>query len=199
MSRIWQERKRANERIVRDYAARSPVMQCLHCMDCGAEWTAIVAFNTKTLVEHGGTIRREGPVVLCIRYHELFLSEAPHPMELVAVLAPHGIFHPNCGSSGGLCLGHPPAGISLESILHQVWAGLMFNMKAVNTRPGQIVNAEAATYVRANTHNFPISRRGLFEHPDEDLRNGQWHVVFDPHIHAAAARHFVHRNTGADE
>ncbi len=156
----------------------------------------MVAFDTKTLVADGnGTIRREGPVVLGIRYHERFLSEAPHPMELVTVLQPNDVFHPNCAGSGAFCLGHPAAGISLEWILHQLWAGLTFNMKAVNTRPGEIVNPEAAVYVRANAHQFPITKRGLFEQPDEDLRNGHWHVLFDPLLHAADAQRFVERTS----
>jgi hypothetical protein len=174
-------------------------MKYLGSMDSDEEWRAIVAFDTKTLVAHEGTVRRDGPVVLGIRFHERFLREAPHPMELVTVLAPQAPFHPNCDSSGALCLGHPAAGVSLELILHQVWAGLMFNMKAVNTRPGQIVNAEAAMYVRANAHLFPITTRGLFEQPDEDLRNGQWHVLFDPQIHATGALPFVESISGAHE
>lgn len=199
MNRIWQERKRANERIVRDYAARSAVMKFLGCMDFDAEWRTIVAYDTKTLVDDGnGMIHRDGPVVIGVRYHERFLSEAPHPMEIVTVLEPRAVFHPNCSGSGALCLGHPAAGISLELILNQVWAGLMFNMKTVNTRPGQIVNAAAAVYVRANAHQFPITRRGLFEDPDQDLRNSHWHVLFDPQVHGVDMRQFVGREHGAD-
>jgi hypothetical protein len=187
MQRIWQLRKQANERTVRSLAERSPVMQCLGCRDFGAEWQTVVAFDTKTLVEDvEGTICREGPVVIGIIYRERHLSQAPHPMELATVLLPHGIYHPNCSSTGGLCLGHPAPGISLELILHQIWAGLTFNMQSVNTNPGQIVNAEAAVYVRTNAHLFPITRRGLFEQPDEDLRNGDWHARYDPKLHRVA-------------
>jgi hypothetical protein len=199
MGRIWTQKKQTNERTVRDCAARSPVMQFLGSLDCGDEWRTIVAFDTKTLVAHDGSIRRDGPVVLGIRLHERFLSEAPHPMELVTILAPCAPFHPNCDRSGALCLGHPAAGISLETILHQVWAGLMFNMRAVNTRPGQVVNADAATYVRANAHLFPITKRGLFEQPDADLRNGHWHILFDPHVHATDVQRFVEIISEANE
>jgi hypothetical protein len=200
MHRIWQERKRANERIVRGFADRSPVMKCLGCMDLDAEWRAVVAFDTRTLVNDGdGSIRRDGPVVIGIRYHERHLSEAPHPMELATVLRPLGVFHPNCSSSGALCLGHPAAGISMELILHQIWAGLTFNMQTVNTRPGQIVNPEAAVYVRASAHLFPITRRGLFEQPDDDLRNGNWHVLFDPQIHRIDTLGFADQADGGNE
>jgi hypothetical protein len=146
-----------------------------------------------------GTIRREGPVVIGIRYHERHLSEAPNPMELATVWLPHGIFHPNCASSGALCLGHPAAGVSLELIVHQIWAGLTFNMQTVNTRPREIVNAAAAVYVRANAHLFPITRRGLFEEPDEALRTGNWHVKYDPTIHRVHADGFSSRPEGESE
>jgi hypothetical protein len=164
-----------------------------------SEWKAVVGFDTKTLVDVGGTIRREGPVVLGIRYLEQYLCEAPHPMGLVTVLKPLGVFHPNIADSGAVCLGHPAPGISLELILHQLWAGLMFNMQAVNTRPGEIVNREAAMYVRANAQQFPISKRGLFEQPDEDLRNNRWHIAVDPRFHATGAQRFVDQRGGADE
>jgi hypothetical protein len=199
MSRIWDEKKRSNELIARDLSARSPVMQCLGCMDYGEECRTIVAFNTKTLVGNTSSIRREGPVVLGIRLHERFLSEAPHPMEIVTMLAPQAPYHPNCSSSGALCLGHPAAGISLELILHQVWAGLTFNMKFVNTRAGQIVNGEAAAYVRANAHRLPITKRGLFEEPEDELRNGDWHVLFEPQIHAASMKPFFEAAHGVTQ
>jgi hypothetical protein len=171
---------RANELIVRDYARRSPVMTCLGCAGIGAEWRTMVAFDTKTLVRDAeGTIRRAGPVVVGIRYSERFLSEAPHPFELAAILEPRGVFHPNCDPVGAMCLGHPTPGISLEVILNQVWAGLAFNLKLVNTRPGEVANREAAEYVRACAEQFPITRRGLFEDPEEELRNRDWHAAFD--------------------
>src|SRR4051812_43426478 len=123
MYRIWEERKRANERIVCDSASRSPVMDCLGCMDCGSEWRTICAFDTKPLVKFGdGDVTRCGPVIVGIRYHQNHLTEAPHPMELASILQPSNVFHPNSSSTAALCLGHPPAAFSLNSILHQIWA-----------------------------------------------------------------------------
>ena len=181
MTRIWQQRKAANEKIVRDYARRSPVLTCFGCADLGEEWRTIVGFDTRILVENpDGEIVRSGPVVIGIRFHERHLSEIPHPFEIAAILAPLSVFHPNCDRSGSVCLGRPQPGFSMELVLNQLWAGLMMNMKVANTRPREIINARAAAYVRDRVHQFPITAKGLFEDPDEDLRNTHWYVKSDP-------------------
>lgn len=199
MTKIWQERKQALERIIRDFDRRSPVMTLLGTRDFNEEWRTIVAFDTKTLARGPeGYIERVGPVVVGVRYHERFLNEAPHPMEIATILEPSAIHHPNASKSGGFCLGHPAAGISLEQVLHQVWAGLTFNMKTVNTRPGEVMNHDAAVYVRSNADLFPITDRGLFE-AGEELRSGHWDAVFDPDTHSAEADRFVHRRYGEDQ
>jgi hypothetical protein len=186
MSRIFDIKKRTNEEILRDFAARSPVMNIFGTEDCGDEWRALIVFNVKTLVsDDDGTVLRDGPVVVGLRYLERFLSEAPHPMEIATVCRPNKVWHPNISLAGNCCLGHPPAGVSLDLVIHQLWAAFTFNMKIINTRAGQIVNPEAALYVRANAHMFPITKRGLFEPPDEELKSSQWHVFFDPSRHAS--------------
>lgn len=197
INRIWHERVRANERVVRDYAQRSPVLACIDCVTFGFEWRTVLAFNTKTLVrDRQGAIRREGPVVVGIRYLERFVTEAPDPFEIAVVLRPLGIFHPNATAIGAICLGHPPPAIPMESIINQLWAGLMLNLKIANTRKGHVVNPEAAVYVRANADQFPLTRKGLFERPDADLRNGDWHATYDPHAHSLEAKLFYRRKPG---
>lgn len=192
MSRIFDIKKRTNEELLRDVAARSPVMILIGTQDRGDEWRALIAFNTKTLVSDGdGSVRREGPVVAGIRYHERFLSEAPHPMEIATVCQPNNVWHPNISPAGGCCLGHPSAGVSLDLVVHQLWAAFAFNMKIINTRSGEIVNPEAAVYVRANAHMFPLTKRGLFEPPDDELKNDDWRFLFDPALHTFATEDFV--------
>jgi hypothetical protein len=102
-----------------------------------------------------------------IRYHASYLSEAPDPYGLVSILVPNRIYHPNVEiGTGTLCLGHPQAGISLETILHQTWAGVTLNMQNVNTRWGAIFNSDAARFVRANAERLPLTAKGIFEPPD---------------------------------
>ena len=163
MSRIWEEKKKSLEARLQDFAKRSDAVMPMVTYDQGDEWRAVVLLDAQTLVQRAdGTVATAGPVVLGIRYHERFLSEAPHPLEIVTILQPR-VFHPNANAAGAMCLGHPHAGLTLDAILHQVWAGLAFNMKSVNTLPGEILNREAANFVRANACRFPLNRRGLFE------------------------------------
>jgi hypothetical protein len=192
MSRIFDIKKRTNEEIIRGLDERSPVMKLIGTEDCGDEWRAVVVFNTKTLVSDGdGDVRREGPVVVGVRYHERFLGEAPHPMEIASVCQPNNIWHPNISPAGSCCLGYPPAGIALDLVIHQLWAAFTFNMKIINTRHGQIVNPEAALYVRANAHRFPITKRGLFEPSDDELKNNHWLFFFDPALRATIIEEFM--------
>jgi hypothetical protein len=163
MSRMFEVKQQSLERDLERYG-RGSAMAVLGAVSTAEEWRALVEFRTKTLVKGlDDSVTTAGPVVCGIRYLERFLWQAPHPMEIVTVLQPPRIFHPNCSASGAMCLGHPGPGLSLETILNQIWAGLNLNMKVVDTRPGNIANGEAAAWVVANTHLFPLSRKGLLE------------------------------------
>lgn len=167
--RIWESRKLKLQSVVEDFAARSEVMLVRGVRDWGYELRWAVEFSVKTLVRPPGqAVRLEGPVVTGIRYHRDFLAAAPVPWEIVTVLEPGWIFHPNVHPvSGGLCLGHPMPGISMEQILHTVWAALVFNMRLVNTVDWQGLNSAAAQYVREHgATQFPLTRRGLLERSD---------------------------------
>ena len=55
------------------------------------------------------------------------------------------------------------ANLSMEVVLHQVWAALTFNMQLVTTEDWSVFNREAAAYVRSRVGEFPITPRGLLE------------------------------------
>lgn len=166
-NRIWRRKKASLDAAAEDFARRSPVLELFEHDDLGDEWRAAWLLLTVTLVRcANGSLVLAGPVALGIRYHESYLAQAPHPWEIATVIQPRGLFHPNATPSGSLCLGHPEAGVSLEYILNQAWAGLTFNMKSVNTRNGDILNNEAARFVRANAERFPLTDKGLFETPE---------------------------------
>jgi hypothetical protein len=164
ISKMWHIKKRSFIRVLDDFAQRSPVMEVRGVMDGGDELRAIVRFDTVTLVKNPrGDVSSKGPVTVGIRYHERFMAEPPHPAQIVTVFAPLMCFHPNIAFSGAICLGHPPANVSMAEILHMTWAALVFNMRVVNTVDWQGFNPEAAAYVRAHSSRFPLTQRGLLE------------------------------------
>jgi hypothetical protein len=166
-SRTWELRKQEFRRSLQMIEGRSPVLSALWVADGGPEIHCVVRFDTETLVKlPGGAVRRAGPVLAGIRYHVRFLSEAPVPWEIVTLLEPLGVFHPNANPAGALCLGHPPPGIPLEQILHMVWQAITLNLRSVDTVDWHGLNPEAAAYVRAHREQFPLTDRGLFEAPE---------------------------------
>src|SRR5207249_9207748 len=113
---------------------RSPVVEVLGVQDLGCELRTMLLFKTETLVQaRDGAVQRKGPVAVGLRYNERFLSEAPNPSEIVSILEPFFVFHPNVSRTGALCLGHPQPGLPLEEILHMTWAALVFNLRMVDT------------------------------------------------------------------
>jgi len=179
MNTKWDWKKQAILRELQQTAARSRVLTVLNIHDGGNEVQAVVEFCYPTLVKRGDRdVSLAGPVVVGLRYGAHLLSVAPHPLELAAILAP-APFHPNCSPHGLLCLGHPTSGISLESVLHQVWAAVTFNMKCINVRPGEVMNRDAADFVRLNPERFPLTAEGLFEatpvsDPCDSVRLARW-------------------------
>jgi hypothetical protein len=172
MNRVWELRKGMFRRELTEFADKSPVMRVVSAADFGPEFRALVRFDTETLVSPpGGPVGRAGPVMVGIRYHERHLSEAPIPWELVSLLHPAFVFHPNVNAGGALCLGHPPPGVPLGLILHMTWAALVFNLRVVDTVDWHGLNPRAAAFVRANREMFPLCDRGLFEAPRVPERN----------------------------
>lgn len=171
-SRAWALKKERHLRTVEEFVRVSPNLQLHFQEDTGDELRFILQFETATLVRPPGLEPRlVGPVLVGIRYHVDWLSRPPSPTEIVTILMPVGVFHPNVGPAGNLCLGHPGAGLSMEQILHSVWAALVFNMRIVNTIDWQAFNREAAAYIRnVPAGTFPLTRRGLLEpRPAEEV------------------------------
>ena len=154
--------------------AEGPNLELLELGRLPAEVRAVLLLKTPTLVRLPGQAPvLGGPVVVGFRYHEKWLSQAPVPWEVITILEPFDIFLPSVSPAGGLCLGHPPANFSVESVLHLTWAAVVVNMRITNTVDWQIFRPEAAAYLRSNKEKFPITRRGLMEPPEPNLEQPQ--------------------------
>jgi len=164
LSRAWRMRKQKIEDTLELFAKDSPVMTLFERQDLGDEIRALVQFDTKTLVKiPGRDVELIGPVLAGLRYHQSFQSQAPIPWEVVTVLFPMPVYHPNVNQNGGLCLGKPPANVPMDLILHMTWAALVMNTRLVTTTDWRVFNPAAAAYVRSHADQFPLTERGLLE------------------------------------
>lgn len=166
MQKIWQVRKQREIDSLRAASELSPVMYLVALHETDDEIRALLHFDTRTLVTRSGQIALAGPVLVGLRYLREFLSAAPDPLEIATILQPGGIYHPNAAPSGAICLGHVQAGFACESVLHLLWAGLNLNMSVVSLGHDEVINRDAAAFVRSRLNDFPISNKGLFEAPD---------------------------------
>ncbi len=67
--RIWKNRKRSLQSVVKDFAARSEVMRVRGVSDSEYENRWLIEFSVKTLVRPPGqAVRLEGPACAGIRY-----------------------------------------------------------------------------------------------------------------------------------
>ena len=168
MSKMFEMKKASLDRELQSAVQRSNVLAVLARQCTDDEYRVVVSFATQTLVrDGGGEVATAGPVVVGIRYHSHFLGEAPNPLAVATILQPQNVFHPNVNSiTGTICCGHLIAAFTLQPLLHLLWAGINFRLaKAVDTRPGNIIDPEAAHWVIANAHRLPITPKGLWETP----------------------------------
>jgi len=164
LDRIWELRRQKSKDVIEQFACASGVMHVIGIRDGPDEVRAMLAFDIETLVKRPGkSVTRRGPVITGMRYHRQFLAVAPNPSEIVQVIRPTSVFHPNVWPNGALCLGHPRTGISMDEVLHLTWAALTLNTRRVNTVAWDAANEEAADYVRARKDLFPLTRIGLLE------------------------------------
>lgn len=162
--RIWTMRKDKNRSTLEEFSKKSPVMSLIDFQDLGDEQRAIVQFETPTLVKlPGKDVELVGPVVVGLRYHQSFQSQAPIPWEIVTILYPMAVYHPNVNFNGGLCLGKAPANLPMDLILHMTWAAIVMNTRLVTTTDWRVFNPDAAAYVRSHKDQFPLCQRGLLE------------------------------------
>jgi hypothetical protein len=171
-SRAWESKKKSLSEQLFSVAERSPVLSIEDLTDRGDEIRAIAVFRVPTLVfPREGKVRTAGPVVVGIRYLEAYMTEPPLPWGIVTVLQPFDFYHPNAAPGGrGLCLGHPVAGVDLESVLHITYAAI--TLCSANCVEWEGMNPEAAQFVRSHAAEFPIVPTGLFERPPENLLIG---------------------------
>lgn len=125
-----------------------------------------------------GLVKTEKSIVIArehlvgIYFPESFLRETTNPGQVLTWLAPEEEFHPNI-HAGFCCVGHIPPGMSLLSLLHQLYQ--MITWQRFTAREEDALNREACGWARRNVHRFPVDpRRSMLKRtaPAGQLREG---------------------------
>lgn len=162
--RVWNMRLDQIQRKLEQFNDGSRFMTVLGVETQDDEVRTVIQFDTPTLIKPPGKeVKFVGPVLVGLRYHKNFLSQAPIPWEIVSILQPPFIYHPNVNAAGGLCLGKPSANVPIDLILHTTWAALVLNTRLVTTVDWNVFNPAAAAYVRDHKDKFPLVPYGLLE------------------------------------
>jgi len=116
----------------------------------------VAEFDCGGLVRQSdGAITRAEEFVIGIYFGDDHLRRV-EPMQLVWLLSPTNVWHPNI-KAPTVCLGHLRPAVGLIEILNQAYSILTYQ----NVSPGDCLNEEAASWSRAHRDQFPIDRRPL--------------------------------------
>ncbi len=182
--RLWNRKRIAMVEELEKLAEESPILEIASIEHRVDEVRAVLALEIPTMVTPmNSEVRLDGPVVVGIRFTQRFCTVPPLPWEIVTVLHPLDVYHPNIDSrgSGALCLGSPPAGISLAEIVHLTYAAL--TLASFSPQEWRGLHAAASRFTREHAEQFPIIETGLLESPPEGF-----HRPFAPVAADVAAR-----------
>lgn len=117
-----------------------------------------VAFDGPTVVSGRAGIETVRGFGVRIRFPDDYLISVPNVANVIALLAPRGIFHPNC-KSPFICIGKLAPGTRLVEIVGQVWQILTY--QRFTAREDDALDAEACAWARARVDNFPLTHASL--------------------------------------
>jgi hypothetical protein len=117
----------------------------------------IAEFRCRGMVRIGNVVREADRFLVGIRIPLDYLAVFD-PMQVLTILAPAGVYHPNIGGPW-VCPGHLQPGIPLVSLLHIVYEIITFHRVTMNER--EALTPDACAWARANRGAFPTDRRPL--------------------------------------
>ena len=106
----------------------------------------------------GGQVVETEDFHVGIRFGDDHLRRLVEPMQVVTLLSPPDVFHPNIRFPF-ICLGNIRPGMGLVDLLYQVWEVLSF--RKVVVREDDALNADACRWARSNQARFPTDGRSL--------------------------------------
>ncbi|MGQ0734260.1 MAG: hypothetical protein ACT4QD_11455 [Acidobacteriota bacterium] len=118
----------------------------------------LAEFRCKGLVQLAtGEIAERDHFVIGVSFPSDYLRRA-HPAEVLTLLGPQTVFHPNVRGSA-ICVGRLKPGTRLVDLLYQCFEILTY--VKVTMREDDALNREACAWARSHDDRFPIDRRPL--------------------------------------
>jgi len=118
----------------------------------------LVEFRCKGLVTRGrGDVAEADRFLVGVSFPSDYLRRA-HPAEVLTLIAPWNVFHPNIQGSA-ICVGRLKPGTPLVDLVYQCFEILTY--AKVTMREDDALNRDACAWAREHTGRFPVDRRTL--------------------------------------
>ena len=118
----------------------------------------LAEFRCKGLVQRpAGDVVEGDRFVVGISFPSDYLRRA-YPAEVISLLAPLNVFHPNIRGSA-MCIGRLKPGTRLVDLLYQCFEILTY--VKVTMREDDALNRDACRWARSHVDRFPVDRRPL--------------------------------------
>ena len=120
--------------------------------------------DAPTLVRRNGTVDRASGFAAFIQFPENYLRSVPDAAQIVNILEPDGVWHPNVVAPF-ICLGHIAPATGLVELIFQVYE--ILNFQKLTPRDDDALNGEACAWARQHMGEFPLSTAPLRRHAVE--------------------------------
>jgi hypothetical protein len=116
----------------------------------------IARFDCKGLVKEQEDVRVANQHLVGIQFPQAYLRAPCNPGQVLTWLEPEAEFHPNIRAPF-CCVGHIPPGMSLLSLLHQLYQ--MITWQRFTPREDDALNRDACRWARQHLERFPVDPR----------------------------------------
>ena len=118
----------------------------------------IARFDCRTLVRVADDVAEWRGCDVHIQFPLNYLRAVPDPAQIVGLMSPRNLFHPNVAPPF-LCLGHIAPGTSLCELIFQLYEIVTF--QKLTPREDDALNRDACAWARRNMQRFPLDARPL--------------------------------------
>ena len=124
----------------------------------------IAQFSAPTMVRTNDEVRRIEAFTVLIQFPPSFLRSAHDAGQIVNVIEPNQVWHPNV-MGPFICLGHIAPGTGLIELIFQVYEILTF--QKLTPREDDALNHNACVWARQHMAEFPLSAAPLSRRANE--------------------------------